>query len=156
MTRADLAQVVAIETASFGSPWPAGAFLEEIRSNKYARSLVARRNRPEGGSAPSAAPVEGYICYWILADELLINNIAVRARARRLGIGRALLRHALGDAEQAGCVAAYLEVRPANVAAIRLYEAHGFTVVQRRKRYYADTGEDALVMRAALKGLETG
>jgi ribosomal-protein-alanine N-acetyltransferase len=51
---------------------------------------------------------------------------------------------------------AYLEVRPSNDSAIRLYESHGFSIVRRRKGYYGDTGEDALVMRAVLKAPETG
>jgi [ribosomal protein S18]-alanine N-acetyltransferase len=149
MREADLPAVMAIERASFGSPWPAGAFLEEIR-NPFARCVVVR----SGASGRGA--VTAYICFWILGEELLINNLAVSSRSRRQGLGTLLLRHALDLARQADCTVAYLEVRPTNEAALRLYEAHGFEVVRRRKAYYTDTGEDALVMRATLKALETG
>jgi len=148
----DVPAVTGIEIESFANPWPPGAFLEEIR-NAHARCLVAR---PEGEPAASRGTVDGYVCYWVLGDEVLINNIAVRADRRGLGLGRQLLRHALSDGRASGCRAAYLEVRPSNEAAIRLYRSHGFETIMRRKGYYSDTREDALVMRATLKAPETG
>ena len=150
MRQDDIARVVAIETASFSSPWPRGAFIEEMTANPYARCVVARE-----AAAAEPARVTAYILYWILGDELLINNLAVDPSRRRLGLGRTLLEHALSDAVAAACRTAYLEVRPSNEAAVALYESHGFKVVRRRKGYYADTREDALVMRAALKAPET-
>lgn len=146
----DLPAVMTIETDSFSTPWPRGAFLEEIRSNPYARCLGARE--PGAGTR---SPVRGYICYWVLGDELLIHNLAVDRRFRRRGLARALMDEAFEEAGRTGCRTAYLEVRPSNTAALALYGSFGFTVVSRRRRYYADTNEDALVMRAALKGLET-
>ena len=151
MRERDIPQVLAIEKASFSSPWPRGAFLEEIRSNPYARCMVIRE--PCQNGSPRAA---AYICYWILGEELLINNLAVDPGRRRLGLGTALLEHSLASGVEEGCLTAYLEVRPSNEAAIRLYESHGFSIEGRRKGYYGDTGEDALVMRAVLKARETG
>jgi ribosomal-protein-alanine N-acetyltransferase len=92
----------------------------------------------------------------VVDDELMINNVAVASGARRRGAGRALLRHAMHAGAIEGCVTAWLEVRPSNDAAIHLYVSLGFEVVGRRRRYYTDTQEDALVMRAFLKALETG
>ena len=146
----DLTAVMAIEDDSFSTPWPRGAFLEELRSNVYARCLGARDSE-----AGTSSPVRAYICYWILGDELLVHNLAVDMAFRRQGLARQLMEHALAEARGAECRSAYLEVRPSNEAALALYAALGFTVVSRRRRYYADTNEDALVMRAALKGLET-
>jgi len=154
MRQEDIDQVFAIETASFGSPWPRGAFIEEMTSNPYARCMVAREAPEE--EKEETPRLSAYICYWILGDELLINNLAVDPARRRRGLGRALLEHALAEAIAAACRSAYLEVRPTNAAAVALYESHGFKVVRRRKGYYADTREDALVMRAALKAPETG
>lgn|SRR5678815_2688343 len=151
MRERDVPQVLAIEKASFSSPWPRGAFLEEIRSNPYARCMVIRE--PWEGGAPRAS---AYICYWILGEELLINNLAVDPGRRRRGLGTLLLEHSLAHGVEEGCRMAYLEVRPSNDSAIRLYESHGFSIVRRRKGYYGDTGEDALVMRAVLKAPETG
>lgn len=145
MREPDLKQVTEIEASSFPGPWPAGAFREELK-NPWARCLVVREN----------GQVAGYICYWILGDELLVNNLAVRPEVRRRGFGAQLLDHALKEALEAGCRMAYLEVRASNAVAIRLYESRGFAVIRRRPAYYAETREDALVMRAALHGLRGG
>lgn len=146
MKLADLAEVLAIESASFASPWPPGAFAEELR-NANARMIVARG---PGGS------VAAYLCLWILPGELQINNLAVAPAFRRHGLATRMLAEALRIGAGAGCVTAWLDVRPSNEAALNLYRHHGFEVVQRRRRYYGDTGEDALVMRAALKAPESG
>ena len=143
MRPADVREVAAIESASFRSPWPARAFTEELKHPEIARCLVARR---EPGGA-----VIGYICSWIVADELMINNLAVAPEARRAGVGRGLLLRAMRDAVAEGCATAWLEVRPSNAGAIRMYQSHGFVTVRRRRGYYTDTREDALVMRAILE-----
>ncbi len=145
MTRADIEAVMAIERASFRNPWPVQAFLDEIRTGAYSRCLVTR------AGSPAVAALAGYICYWILQEELLVNNLAVAPNWRRLGIARAMLRHALAESRQLGCVAGYLEVRPSNQAAQALYAAEGFKPSGRRRGYYTDTGEDALVLKVDLK-----
>jgi ribosomal-protein-alanine N-acetyltransferase len=143
MRQRDVRQVTEIEAASFRSPWPPRAFTEELKHPEVSRCLVAR-GRDDGA-------VLGYICCWEVGDELMINNLAVSPEARRGGIARALLRRVLEDAKAAGCATAWLEVRPSNVAAIHLYEGHGFSVVSRRRGYYTDTREDALIMRTFLE-----
>jgi ribosomal-protein-alanine N-acetyltransferase len=150
MREEDLPEVMAIEQASFLTPWPRGAFLEEIRSNPYARCVVVRERAARGPAALAA-----YICYWILGEELLINNLAAAVARRRHGHARALVEHAFEEARASECRLAFLDVRPSNAAAIRLYSGFGFQVVGRRKQYYADSKEDALVMRATLQALET-
>ena len=150
MREEDLSAVMAIERTSFLSPWPRGAFLEEIRTNPYARCAVLRESSTQRPPA-----LRAYICYWVLGEELLINNLAVDPEHRRRGYARALLEHSFEEAREASCRVAYLEVRPSNAAAIRLYTAFGFVVVGRRRQYYPDTNEDALVMRATLRPLET-
>ena len=140
MRPADLDQVVAIERLSFTMPWSRGAFLYEMEQNQVARCYVVR----EGGR------VVGYVCLWEVADEMHITNIAVHPEERRRGIGRAMLGGVLDEARQRGLRLVVLEVRPSNVEARALYESFGFRVVGRRRGYYYDTGEDALVMQAAL------
>ena len=140
MRPSDLDQVVAIERLSFTMPWSRGAFLYEMEQNQVARCYVVR----EGGR------VVGYICLWEVADEMHITNIAVHPDERRRGIGRAMLGQVLEEARQRGVRLVVLEVRPSNVEARALYESFGFRVVGRRRGYYYDTGEDALVMQAAL------
>jgi ribosomal-protein-alanine N-acetyltransferase len=142
MRPADLDEVVAIERASFSMPWSRGAFLYEMEQNQVARCLVVR----DGGR------VIGYVCLWEVADEMHITNIAVHPQHRRRGIGRLLLGGVLEDARQRALRIVVLEVRPSNTEAIALYEAFEFRVIGRRKGYYYDTGEDALVMEARLSG----
>jgi ribosomal-protein-alanine N-acetyltransferase len=146
MRPADLDEVLAIERASFTMPWSRGAVLYEIEQNRVARCYVTRE----------AERIVGYICVWEVADEMHITNIAVHPDVRRRGIGRSLLGSVLEDARRRGTRAVVLEVRPSNREARALYESFGFRVVGRRRGYYYDTGEDALVMEVTLAGEEHG
>jgi ribosomal-protein-alanine N-acetyltransferase len=96
-----------------------------------------RRGRPK---------LAGYIVARLGADELHINNVAVREPYRRLGIGRALLDCILAAGKRSEVPRAFLELRAGNSAALALYEDCGFQVTARRGKYYADPVEDALVM----------
>jgi ribosomal-protein-alanine N-acetyltransferase len=136
----DLDEVLAIERASFSMPWSRGAFLYEIQQNRVARCWVMR----EG------ADLVGYICLWEIGDEVHITNIAVAPAARRRGMGRLLLDGVLDYARVQHVGLVVLEVRPSNAEALGLYESTGFHVVGRRRGYYYDTGEDALVMEKHL------
>ena len=138
MLAADLPDVLVIERASFSMPWSRGAFLYEIEQNQVARCWVGRE---EGR-------IVGYICLWDVADELHVTNVAVHPDARRRGIARALLESVFGHARAVGSRRVLLEVRPSNTEAIPLYDSFGFRTVGRRRGYYYDTGEDALVMEA--------
>lgn len=138
----DLDEVLAIERASFTMPWSRGAFLYEMQQNRVARCWVARDDDTH---------VVGYLCLWEVADEVHITNVAVRPDVRRQGIARGLLGSVLDDAGSRGFKVVVLEVRPSNRQAIPLYESFGFRVVGRRRGYYYDTGEDALVMEIRLR-----
>ncbi len=76
--------------------------------------------------------------------------------ARRRGIARTLLRGVLDDSRGRGFRTVALEVRPSNEHALALYDSLGFRIVGRRRGYYYDTGEDALVMEAGLTAAEAG
>lgn len=140
MTLDDLDDVLAIEKASFHTPWSRGAFRYELTQNRVARSLVVRA----GGE------LLGYLCLWEIGHEIHITNLAVHPRHRRRGAARALLGTVLEDARRKHVELVFLEVRPTNAEALALYESLGFQVIGRRKGYYFDTGEDALVMEARL------
>jgi [ribosomal protein S18]-alanine N-acetyltransferase len=137
----DLDEVIDIERASFSMPWSRGAFLYELQQNRVARCLVMR----EG------AHVVGYLCLWEIGDELHITNVAVHPDQRRRGIGRLLLTGVLDDARARKLKLVVLEVRPSNHEARTLYESFGFQIMGRRRGYYYDTGEDALVMEVGLQ-----
>jgi len=140
MTLEDLDEVLVIEKASFHTPWSRGAFRYELTQNRVARSLVVRGNRE----------LLGYVCLWEIGHEIHITNLAVHPRHRRRGVARALLGSILEDARRKSVELVFLEVRPTNVEALTLYESLGFRVIGRRKGYYFDTGEDALVMETRL------
>ncbi len=94
--------------------------------------------------------VRAYISVYITADEMEVLNLAVAPELRRRGIGCRLLALALRTAAKMGMEKAVLEVRVGNTPARSLYERQGFVVAGRRPRYYADTGEDALVYTRSL------
>jgi ribosomal-protein-alanine N-acetyltransferase len=142
MTLDDLDDVLAIEKASFHTPWSRGAFRYELTQNRVARSIVIRCGRE----------LMGYLCLWEIGHEIHITNLAVHPRFRRRGAARALLAFILDDAQQKRVELVFLEVRPTNLEARTLYESLGFRVIGRRKGYYFDTGEDALVMETRLAG----
>ena len=96
------------------------------------------------------APVVGYLCLWAVADEVHVTNLAVDPAWRGEGIGRLLLGTLLVHHRASGARRAFLEVRPGNVEARRLYRGLGFQEVGRRRGYYVDTGEDALLLEARL------
>ncbi len=141
MRTRDLDEVVAIERASFTLPWSRGAFVYEMEQNRVARCWVMRDDDR----------IVGYVCLWEIGDEVHVTNIAVRPESRRRGLGRTLLANVLEDARRRQLRIVGLEVRPSNHEALNLYESFGFKVVGRRKGYYYDTGEDALVMELRLE-----
>jgi ribosomal-protein-alanine N-acetyltransferase len=142
MTLQDIPAVLEIELGSFPTPWGESSFRFEITENPYASLFVARL---------SGSPrVVGFASVWVIDQEMKINNIAVHPRWRARGIGTRFIRFLLGFAVEQGCREATLEVRPSNEAALRLYAKSGFLRVGRRKNYYADTHEDALLMACPL------
>lgn len=134
MTADDLAVVHALECAAQQNPWSLQHFVEELEKPFSRTELCWREGR-----------LAGFICTWLVADELQIQNVATAPEFRRQGIAAGLLKQVLDRAMTADFSAAWLEVRVSNQPAIALYERFGFNVVDRRPRYYAD-GEDALVM----------
>ncbi|HET8577456.1 MAG TPA: ribosomal protein S18-alanine N-acetyltransferase [Methylomirabilota bacterium] len=140
MTLDDLEEVMAIERASFRTPWSQGAFRYELTQNRVAHCMVMR----------AGTRIVGYLCLWEIGHEIHITNLAVHPAYRRRGVARALLEAMLAGARQRGVELVFLEVRPTNADAIGLYGSFGFQVIGRRKGYYFDNGEDALVMEARL------
>src|SRR5205085_11133819 len=140
MRAGDLDEVLAIERASFTMPWSRGAFLYEIEQNRVARCLVVRED----------GVIVGYMCVWEIADEVHVTNIAIHPAYRRRGIAHNLLHGLVANARARELRMIVLEVRPSNHQAIALYESFHFRVTGRRRGYYYDTGEDALVMETRL------
>lgn len=136
MTAEDIAEVGIIERLSFGTPWSEESFLSELLYNQLAYYYVLEYDEH----------VIAYGGLWTIAGEGHITNIAVHPGFRGNGLGRTLVVKMLMAGEENGCGKFTLEVRPANIAAVRLYESLGFKGVGVRPKYYQDTGEDALIM----------
>ncbi len=132
---------MAVEAASFPTPWSRALFEEEI-GRRFSDAIVAV---DEPGGA-----VAGYAICWTVGEESHLLNIAVRPDVRSRGIGRSLLRECIRRSTVAGGRRIILEVRPTNREAIRLYETEGFRYVGIRRGYYTDTGEDAVVLARKL------
>ena len=152
MTEHDLLEVVEIEEMSGLSRWGWDAYHTELLQGRGTLMLVARFHADEE-AATRGERVAGFIAARLVADELHINNVAVRESYRRRRLGRALLGAVLKEGARLGARGAVLEVRASNLPAQALYERFGFAVTGRRRNYYTEPTEDALVMNVALRGL---
>jgi ribosomal-protein-alanine N-acetyltransferase len=140
MTEGDVAGVVALERAAYRFPWSEGIFRDCLRVGYVCRVIDL------------AGAVAGYGIMSMGAGEAHILNVCVREDLRCRGLGRRMLEYLLDRAHGAGMLEAFLEVRPSNVVAIRLYQALGFEQVGMRRGYYQAPGgrEDAAVLRLDL------
>lgn len=145
LRREDIPEIGDIERESFPTPWPASAYRREL-DNRLARYFVVREVLPgdEGGSP--FGRILGAAGVWVVLDEAHLTTIAVRASRRGEGFGERLLQHAIEVATDLGADSLTLEVRVSNEPAQALYRKYGFEVVGRRKNYYTDVREDALIM----------
>jgi ribosomal-protein-alanine N-acetyltransferase len=136
--------VLSIEEASFTNPWTREMYLADLENRGISSCFLAQDD---------AGRVVGFCSVWRVADELHINNLAVRPEFRRMGVATALLNHALHEGGRLGARRATLEVRRSNDAARQLYERLGFVVAGIRRGYYTKPVEDALVLwRESLEG----
>lgn len=94
--------------------------------------------------------VRGFSLAWRAADELHLTDLGVTTASRRQGLARGLVSELVREGRQLGSRVVLLEVRASNAPALALYRALGFEELDRRARYYADTGEDAVVMQLIL------
>jgi [ribosomal protein S18]-alanine N-acetyltransferase len=145
-TRHDLLEVVEIEELCQLSTWGWDAYNAEL-ARPEAIMLVARRMSPDWQTGKS---LHGFVAARVIADELHINNIGVRPEARGRGIGRTLMCAAIATGRRLGAQQALLEVRAGNLAAQALYRCFQFEVAGRRRNYYHDPTEDALIMSVKL------
>ena len=141
MTLDDLPAVIELDKLSFTLPWPERSFRFELTENSASRCWVAEMD----------GKIVGMIVAWLLVDEAHVATIATHPDHRRQGIARNLLKYALRYMSKEGAVTSFLEVRENNTAAQDMYREFGYEAVGRRKRYYKDTNEDAILM--TLNGL---
>jgi len=135
----DLKEIVFIERLSFPTPWSPLQFWSELLK-KGSRLWVIEE---EG-------QICGHLCFWEIADEIHLANIAVSPEKRRQGLASFMLRILIRYAKRRGFRRILLEVRERNLPAQRLYQKFGFRIDGRRRSYYPDTGEDAILMSLPL------
>lgn len=141
MDLSDVVDVAAVERLVFTDPWSADSFLAEVeRKPEIGYPVVLRE----------AGRLMAYAVAWFIVDELHIGNIAVHPEYQGRGLATRLLDHLLEEGRRRDMVFATLEVRPSNLRALALYEKFGFRQIARRRHYYRDNREDALVLAAAL------
>lgn len=150
MTEHDLVDVVEIEDVCGLSPWGWNAYYAELEKGRSSVVMQVARKRNGGIFTALHSDILGFFAGRLVGDDLHVNNIAVHPMAHRRGIGTALLKRALIVAAERGAKAAWLEVRQSNRVAQGLYHSLGFVVAGRRRNYYTDPVEDALVMKLAI------
>lgn len=135
-TPQDIHAIYLLEKECFTIPWSFESLENDILNNDKATYLIAEC----GGK------IAGYIGMWQIFDDAEITNIAVSKDFRRQGIGDSLVREICAVAKKKGASKMMLEVRETNRAAINVYAKNEFKGISIRKKYYEDTGENAIIM----------
>ena len=133
----DLTGVLEVERESFTNPWTREMYAWELQNRSLCHIYVVRGDD---------RAVIGFCTFWLVFDEMHINNVAIRPEHRGHGIGTTLLQHVFAEAARLGARRATLEVRASNEGARRLYERLGFYTAGRRRNYYSSPVEDALIL----------
>ena len=137
-----LEKILEIENLSFSAPWSLDGFLQELE-NPVSELWALMSN----------TVLLGYLCFWTIREEMQLLNLAVHQRSRRRGHGSFLLTKMINLAYSREISRIWLEVRASGSAARKLYEKFGFVESGRRKNYYTDPPEDALIMSRGLTGV---
>jgi len=141
MSENDVSEVIAVERASYQFPWSEGIFRDCLRVGYVCRVVTVND------------AIIGYGVMSVGAGEAHILNLCIGDLHRCRGVGRRLLTYLVDRGAAAGMSEAFLEVRPSNTSAIRLYLSVGFEQVGMRRGYYQAVGgrEDAAVLKLALR-----
>ncbi|MBW6515637.1 MAG: ribosomal protein S18-alanine N-acetyltransferase [Candidatus Cloacimonetes bacterium] len=132
----DLSEVLIIEEEVFTDPWLKDMFIQEIEQDSA--FVLETKDDKE---------LIGYICGLKVLDEYMITNIAITKSEQHKGYGKLLLRYLFRELIKEGCKKCFLEVRASNKQAITFYTSHGFDTIGKRKEYYQNPIEDALIMK---------
>ena len=135
MTTEDADAVAEIEEKSFAMPWKRDDFWREAQ-NELATYIVGELD----------GKIVAYAGAWVSFNQAEVMSVAVEPELRGQGIGTILFGELIQAVKARGATAITLEVRPSNAAAIKLYQSFGLRSVGRRRGYYLDNGEDALIM----------
>lgn len=140
----DLPAVLTIERRCHAFPWSEEIFVGELAADHARIDLMEIDGE-----------VAGFLCWWLVADEIEIQDVATAPAWRRRGVARDLLAYVLNEGRDLEATRVLLEVRVGNAGAIALYRTFGFTPCGNRRCYYPD-GEDALLMACDLSSSHSG
>ena len=146
-TADDVAVMVDLDRRCCSHPWTNDHFAGAVRDREHTLVLALRSHM----AADRAGSIVGHCVVQVVADEAHIHTLAIDTDLRRRGLGRWLLSQTLALARKRGARRALLEVREGNSAAKGLYSSTGFFAVGRRRAYYAQPTEDALLLEKALE-----
>ena len=135
MTHDDADAVADLELKCFAMPWSRADFFREVK-NELAEYVVGELDKK----------IVAYAGAWVSFEQAEVMHVAVEPSLRGQGIGTLLFDELIKAVKERGAKSITLEVRPSNIAAIKLYENFGLKSVGRRKNYYRDNDEDALIM----------
>jgi ribosomal-protein-alanine N-acetyltransferase len=135
MVDTDLDIVSSIEKEVFTDPWSRNAFKTDL-DNKMAWPMVAEFEKK----------VVGYSSIYIVAGEVQIGNFAVAPGFRNRGVAKKMMSEIFEKAGESDCRTIFLEVRESNTAAMELYKSYGFVTSGKRKDYYANPNENAIIL----------
>lgn len=139
----DLGVLCELESRCFSNPWTPAQLRAEMTEPSRGGVLILRAPLEERAGCRGLV---AYCAFRLVSDEFHLHNLAVSPDFRGQGLGRRLLRVALGLGGRRGAATAHLEVRRSNSPAIALYTSEGFEVVGARRGYYRLPEEDALLM----------
>ncbi|MDR0828068.1 MAG: GNAT family N-acetyltransferase [Desulfovibrio sp.] len=145
LVRKDAQDLAALEAGCFSSGFSAGQYASILEAGEKAPFLVLGLFCPQGARGPALKAYVSFVLHRA-GGEGEIYNIAARPDCRRRGYARALLSKVLDRARTEGLEKIFLETRAGNAPALGLYRSLGFTLCGKRKAYYADNGEDALIL----------
>ncbi|MEQ9482638.1 ribosomal protein S18-alanine N-acetyltransferase [Coleofasciculus sp. F4-SAH-05] len=161
LTTAQLNAAVDLDQVCFGGLWTRSGYERELNSPNSQLLVLEAKNslnqQPFGCNSAVVMPqnplaeglpnaLVGLGCYWSILEEAHITILAVHPNYQNQGLGQFLLYALLKDAKQRQLEWATLEVKPSNHAALSLYQKFDFIPAGRRRGYYQDTGEDALIL----------
>jgi [ribosomal protein S18]-alanine N-acetyltransferase len=148
-TPADVPSMIRIERqCATAAHWTEGQYRQAVQGEGVGRLvLVAESSTALASRSSAGGDVVGFLVARQIAAEWELENVIIAPTARRQGLGRQLLDALFSAAREANGVAVFLEVRESNTAARSLYETAGFEQTGRRKGYYTDPVEDAVLYR---------
>jgi [ribosomal protein S18]-alanine N-acetyltransferase len=140
LTAQYLDEVVALDQQCLGGLWSLDGYQRELNSPNSSLLTLSLLSETK-----TSEKMIGIGCFWSILEEAHITILGIHPDFQEQGLGKILLFYLLKDARQRQLERATLEVKESNQVAISLYEKFGFKLAGKRKKYYQDTGEDALI-----------